>query len=292
MSAAEVDLEAIGDLVTGTDLHAETWGRARLVDAGLLDGRGRVGDLAVWWAGTRGDAAAGPARDVVLLVPPGAQTSAAPVTGLPREPVPVRTVPLDPPDDPVAAAAWGVRTADALADAGTELLLVSAPDLVASRVLAAQLLGLDAVEANGWPQDIGIDDATWMDQVTRIRDGLRAVRGLRARPIDLLTALGSPILSATTGLLLQSAARRTPALLDGDGAAAAALVAQRLSAYARDWWQVGHLGRHPAQRRCLESLRLTALTQLGVTVEDGTGSLLGLAVLDLAAGLLAGAGPA
>jgi nicotinate-nucleotide--dimethylbenzimidazole phosphoribosyltransferase len=299
----KADLESIGDQVTGTDLDAESGARIRLDQAGLLLGLGRLGALAIWWAGVRGEAAAGPARDVVRIVAlgrsdlsqpgpddlPGAGEDPHPGPGAhARDPAPVRTLPLVPPPDPAAAAVWGVRTADALIDAGTDLLLVSAPDLVASRVLAASLLGLDAVEVNGWPGDTGIDDRTWMHQVTRIRDGLHHLRGQGIRPAELLDALGSARLAAATGLLLRSAARRTPSLLDGSGAAAAALLAQRLSPHARDWWQVGHLGDHPVHERCLDTLRLQALTRFGITLENGTGALLGLHALDLAAGLLAG----
>jgi NaMN:DMB phosphoribosyltransferase len=319
MSAAGIDLLAIGGNVRGRDLEAENRARVRLDRAGLLTGLGRLGDLAVWWAGVRDDAAAGPAHDVTRIVPAGPapavpqpEDAAVPQpegagdlgrlvprrgadlrldrSALPRDPAPVRTVLLDPPADQAAAAAWGVATADALVDSGVDLLLVSAPDLVASRVAAAQLLGLDAVEANGWPSDTGIDDRTWMEQVSAIRDGLFRLRDLRPYPEELLGALASPVLSAATALLLQSAARRTPALLDGSGATAAALLAQRLSPYSRDWWQIGHLGDHPLHERCLDTLRLQALTRLGITVEDGIGALLGLTALDLAACLLAGAG--
>lgn len=286
MSADGADLLAIGGEVGGTDLDAEAGARIRLDRAGLLAGLGRLGDLASWWAGVRGDEAAGPARHVVRMVPPGRTAPA----GRLADPAPIRTVPLDPPAAPASATAWGVATADALVDSGVDLILVSAPDLVTSRVVAAQLLGLDAVEANGWPGDTGIDDRTWMEQVSAIRDGLFRLRGLRPYPEELLGALASPVLSAATALLLQSAARRTPALLDGSGAVAAALLAQRLSPYSRDWWQVGHLGDHPLHERCLDTLRLQAVTRLGVLLEDGTGALLGLATLDLAACLLAGAG--
>jgi hypothetical protein len=292
MSAETADLLEIGGEVGGTDLDAETGARVRLDRAGLLAGLGRLGDLAVWWAGVRGDAAAGPARDVVRIVPSrgGWGGDGAGQGTLPRDPAPVRIVPLEPPADPDAAQAWGVATADALVDAGVDLILVSAPDLIASRVLAAQLLGQDSVEANGWPADTGIEDQTWMEQVAAIRDRLFRLRDLRPYPEELLGALGSPVMSAATALLLQSAARRTPALLDGSGAVCAALLAQRLSPYARDWWQVGHLDDHPLHERCLDTLRLRAVTRLGITLEDGTGALLGLTALDLAACLLADAG--
>ncbi|HET9658546.1 MAG TPA: nicotinate-nucleotide--dimethylbenzimidazole phosphoribosyltransferase [Kineosporiaceae bacterium] len=280
-------LEAIGDQVTGPDVAMATVAQQELDDAGRGYGLGRLAELAVWWAQVSGDVRTGRAREVVLVRPAPRATATATI---PRDPAPVRTLALDPPADPSGAVAWGIATADALVDAGTQLILVSAPDLIASRVLAAQLMGLDAVEANGWPSDYGVDDQAWMEQVTAIRDGLRGVKGLRGRPVELLQALDSPVLAAATGLLLRSAARRTPALLDGAGASAAALLAQRLSPYGRDWWQVGHLSDHPLHERCLSSLRLRALTRLGMTAEDGTGALLGLGVLDLAAELLPDAG--
>ena len=92
----------------------------------------------------------------------------------------------------------------------------------ARRVLAAELLGTDAVDALGWPVPVDdiIDDAQWMADVVALRDGLRAVKGLAGDPAALLDALGNARLAAATGLLLGAAARRTPAVLDGPGAAA------------------------------------------------------------------------
>jgi nicotinate-nucleotide--dimethylbenzimidazole phosphoribosyltransferase len=120
-----------------------------------------------------------------------------------------------------------------------------------------------------------------------VRDGLRRTRGLRGQPTALLQALGSPRTAAATALIVQATARRTPVLLDGAGATAAALLARRSSRAANTWWQVAQRFDDPLHPRMLTSLDLDPLTDLGVRVEDGTAAVLGLAVLDVAASLLA-----
>jgi hypothetical protein len=207
-------------------------------------------------------------------------------------------------DDEVTIAAAGITlhealaAADALADEGIHLVLVAADDDLARRVLTARLLGDDAVEAMGWPTEdadaaVGsgtIDDAEWMAQVVAVRDGLWATRDLRGDPEGLLAALGSPRLAAATGLLLGAAARQTPAVPDGPGAAAAALLVRDQAWEAPDWWQAAQPPVDQLHERALASLRLTPLGALGVRTEDGTGALLACDLVAAAAGLLSGGG--
>jgi nicotinate-nucleotide--dimethylbenzimidazole phosphoribosyltransferase len=198
----------------------------------------------------------------------------------------VTTVDL-PAGDVHAAIRWGLATADGAADRGVELLVVSVPDPQAARALAAELLGLDAVEARGWPLEQGLSDRAWMDDVAALRDRLRRLHGLRGRPADLLGALGAPGTAGAAALLVQAAVRRTPALLDGPGAAAAALLARRTSYTMNAWWQAAQQTPAPIHERTLGSLGLAPLVQLDITAEDGTAGLAGLAILDQAAALLA-----
>ncbi len=264
--------------------------RAALAAHGLGPAYGRLAELAVWWAAVRDDArAAPPARVVGVGV-----TSLLPGTGRAA----VRRLPWPPEDTPpVEALAWGIETADALADEGTDLLLVAADDPPARRVLAAALLDLGPVDALGWPQPEDgtrdpertglVDDARWMDEATALRDGLRRVRADEEHPVALLRALGSPVLAAATGLLLQATARRTPVLLDGPGAAAAGLFVRGQAWEAPDWWQVAERPADALHDRTVAGLRLTPLPGPAVAVEDGTGALLAADVLAAAATLLA-----
>ena len=92
---------------------------------------GPLSELSLWWAGVRGDAAALPPQRVAAI------GVTSPLPDPPR--LGVRRLPLDPPAEPEEALAWGVSTADALADEGADLLLLAVDDLPGRRVLGAEL---------------------------------------------------------------------------------------------------------------------------------------------------------
>jgi hypothetical protein len=275
----ERDLATIGAEVEMPD--AATYGSRRArreLRAGQSPVVDRLTELADWWAGVAGNPRPRRADQLWLSRPPvGAQVNAELV---------IR--PFDAPKSIAEAIEWGVATADHAVDEATDVLLVSlAPDdrdEVAWQVLAAHLLDIDPLEATGWPTADRTTDQEWVERVAAIRDGLRRVRGIRNQPERLLEVLDSPALAAGTGLLLQAASRRTPALLDGPGAAACALLAHRVGRASRSWWQAcdgGHRGLHD---RVLTDLRLTPLTRFALPVEDGTAARLGLTLLETALG--------
>ena len=284
-----VDLAELGNAVRWVRSDPADAAREALAAAGIGPAYGPLSELAVWWAGVRGDAAALPPQRV----------AAVGVTSPLPDPLRlgVRRLPLDPPAEPEEALAWGVDTADALADEGVDLLLLAVDDLRGRRVLGAELIGADAVSALGWPgADDGstdaaltgiVDDEQWMRDVVQLRDGLRAVRGLSGEPMALLRGLGSPTLAAAAGLLLRSAGRRTPAVLDGPGAAAAALLAREQAWECSDWWQVAPVREEALTDRVVARMQLTPLSGWAVPVEDGTAALLAADVLCAAAALLA-----
>jgi hypothetical protein len=274
------DLTELARAVRWPPIDPQDAARTALAEAGRDSRYGRLEELAVWWAGVRDDAAAPPpARAVGLGV-----TSPLPDPAR----LPVRRLTWDHPAAPLEALAWGVATADAVVDEGTDLLLVAVEERDGRRVLAAELLGADAVDALGWPVPVDgvLDDAQWMSDLVALRDGLRGVKGLAGDPAALLEALGNARLAAATGLLLGAAARRTPAVLDGPGAAAVGLLVRSLAWEAPDWWQVAPPAAEPLQERVLGVLRMTPLPGPVVAVEDGTAALLGAELVAAAAALL------
>lgn len=277
------DLAELAHAVRWPPVEPQDEARAAFADSGRGSAYGRLEELAVWWAAVRDDAGA----------PPPQRAAGFGVTSPLPDPVrlPVRRLGWDHPAEPAEALAWGLATADALVDEGTDLLLVAVDEPATRRVLAAELLGTDAVDALGWPVPSGepggvIDDAQWMHDVVALRDGLRAVTGLAGDPAALLTSLGSPLLAAATGLLLGAVVRRTPAVLDGPGAAAVGLLVRSLAWEAPDWWQVAPPAPEPLQERVLGVLRMSPLPGPVVTAEDGTAALLGAELVAAAAALL------
>jgi nicotinate-nucleotide--dimethylbenzimidazole phosphoribosyltransferase len=160
----------------------------------------------------------------------------------------------------------GMAAADQLADAGCDLLVVgSAGDPVPGLVALAALLDLEPVSAVGTTG--GVD---WAAFTVGVRDGLRTARMHVGDPVGLLRVAGSAGLAHLTGLLAQSAVRRTPVVLDGAPAtAAAALLAERLAVHAPAWWLAGQVPPAPAARRGLEDIGLTGLLDLGLALPQG-----------------------
>ncbi len=251
--------------------------RERFRTTGTTRDLGRLADLALWWAEVRGeDRPQAPSRVVAI--------GAAATVGLPDG---VARRPLDPPSEVADAVAWGAALADELADTGTDLALLALPLGLPGRALTGYLMGLDPVETNGPQPGPDLDDEAWMREVEHVRDDQWRLRGLRGRPMAMVTVLADPRLAAGTAFLLRSAGRRTPVLLDGPGAVTTGLLAARCSRSASRWWLPAEVGDVPLHARSLGSLGLTAVTRLDLLVEDGTACTAVLPLLGLAAGVLA-----
>jgi len=181
----------------------------------------------------------------------------------------------------------GVTLADQEIDAGADLLIVGDMGIgntTASSAIIGLLAPADLLSVVG--RGTGIDDATWMRKAAAVRDAMRRGKPHKASPLDLLATIGGPDLATMVGLLLGSAARRTPVILDGTVISAAALVAHRASYKSRDWWQAGHRSTEPAHSAALSRLDLTPLLDLQMRLGEGTGALLALPLVSAAAAAL------
>lgn len=158
--------------------------------------------------------------------------------------------------------AAGREEADRFVDAGADLVVLDAEATTPAVLTAvAALLVLEPVAV--------VDGRTapdWADQVVAVRSLLRAVRPHVGDPEALLAALDDLALGRLVGLLERLAERRTPVLLGGGTAtAAAALLAGRLRPGAERWWLAGSQPTDEAGRRALAATGLTPLLDLGLT---------------------------
>ncbi len=173
----------------------------------------------------------------------------------------------------------GRAVADEEADTGSDLLVVAGVDvsaLVPAAVLVAALAGLEPIAVVGRQED-----AAWSVTVSAVRDGLRRARAAGADPAALLTAVGSGELAVLAGLLEQAAVRRTPVVIDGLIAGAAALAAYQMSRAAAGWWLAGHDDGEPALRTVWTTLGLRP-PLLAVGAPPGVGGLLAVPLLQAA----------
>ncbi|MCD2188375.1 5,6-dimethylbenzimidazole synthase [Actinomycetospora soli] len=119
---------------------------------------------------------------------------------------------------------------------------------------------------------------------------LRPGRGGQAvadDPLGALAAVGGLEIAGIAGLLLGGAALRTPVVVDGVVAGAAALVAAALAPTASQAWIAGHRSVEPAHTLALTHLGLEPVLDLGMRVGEGTGALLAAPLVAAAARALA-----
>lgn len=181
------------------------------------------------------------------------------------------------PEDYVRHLQRGMRFADQEADKGTQVLLLGDLGRGLTTVAAAVIGSVCSVE----PVKIigrgsGIDDEAWKTKVAVIRDAMFRVRDDKAVASRVLQQIGSADLVVMAGILAQAAVRRTPVILDGVGAAAAALCAQMLAPGAAAWWLAASAGTEPAALPALNALGLEPLLDLQLGTGQGLGAVLAL----------------
>lgn len=178
----------------------------------------------------------------------------------------------------------GVAVVDEEVDSGTDLVLLAGSGdsaVVAATVAVAALTGTEPVTAVGFGL---LDDQAWVRRTVAVRDGLLPVAGLADDPVAMLAALGDPVLAMATGVLAQAVARRTPVLLDGLVAVAAALLARQSDPGLPRWVRLAGRSAEPAHGLAADALRMSPILDLDRPGRDGLAALLVLPVLR--AGLL------
>lgn len=187
-----------------------------------------------------------------------------------------------------AAFAAGISVADHEIDAGTDLIVPG--DIgVGNTTVAAALYGVftrtEPVNAIG--RGSGVSDDVWKVKVEAIRDAMFRVRTFRDDEVRVIAEIGGPDVAFLVGLIAQSAARRTPVLIDGALTSTAALTAERMAPGTRDWLIAGQLTPEPCHIGSAQALGLTPVLALDVTAGQGAGALAALPTINLAAELVA-----
>src|SRR5580693_3805798 len=177
-------------------------------------------------------------------------------------------------DQAEAAIAVGIEVARDLVAAGNRCLLtgdMGIANTTASAALICAFTGRDAAEVTG--RGTGIDDATFARKLDAVRRGLARHQADPGDPVGVLAAFGGFEHAALAGYILGAAALRTPVILDGVIAGAAALAPDATSCCV-----AGHRSAEPGHAATLDHLGLRPLVDLELRLGEGTGALLALPI--------------
>ncbi|MEW1689438.1 nicotinate-nucleotide--dimethylbenzimidazole phosphoribosyltransferase [Streptomyces sp. NPDC091265] len=187
-------------------------------------------------------------------------------------------------EEVLAAIEVGIETARDLVAAGNKGLLtgeMGIANTTASAALICVYTGVDAAEVTG--RGTGINDEMHARKVDVVRRALDLHRPDPADPIGVLAAVGGLEHAAMAGFLLGGASLRTPVILDGVSAGAAALVARAIAPEALAACIAGHRSAEPGHVAALNKLGLRPLVDLDLRLGEGTGALLALPIVQSAA---------
>lgn len=171
----------------------------------------------------------------------------------------------------------GIETARDLVAAGNKALLtgeMGIANTTASAALISVYTETDPAEVTG--RGTGINDETLARKTDVVRRAIEFHQPDPADPIGVLAAFGGLEHAAMVGLLLGGASLRTPVILDGVSAGAAALVARAIAPEVLAACIAGHRSAEPGHVAALNKLGLRPLVDLDLRLGEGTGALLAL----------------
>jgi nicotinate-nucleotide--dimethylbenzimidazole phosphoribosyltransferase len=274
---------------------------------------GRLEDLAIWYAGWRGDARPALEAPQVLIFAGNHGVTARGVSAFPAEvtvqmvanfeaggaainqlskaagaTMQVHALDLDRPTadfssgpamseaEVVAALATGWTAVDPKAD-----LLVTGEMGIGNTTSAAALaLALFGGDASDWTgRGTGVDDAGLALKAQVVAEGLAANPVAASDPLEALRCLGGRELAAMAGAIARARALRIPVILDGFICTAAAATLEQVVYGALDHAVAGHLSAETAHGALLKRLGKEPLLALNMRLGEGSGAALAINVL-------------
>jgi len=125
----------------------------------------------------------------------------------------------------------------------------------------------------------GVDDAGIRRKQRALNDALEVHGGDISSPLDVLRTVGGLEMAGLVGAYIASAQQRTPILVDGFIATAAALLATSINPSSRAWMMFAHQSTEPAHRYALESLQAKPLLDIGMRLGEGSGAAVAVSLI-------------
>ena len=274
---------------------------------------GRLEDLAIWYAGWRGDAKPTLEAPQIIIFAGNHGVCAQGVSAFPPEvteqmvlnfqhggaainqlakafgaKMDVHALSLDNPtadftvdaamteDEVVAALLAGWNAVDPAAD-----LLVTGEmgigNTTSAAAIAAALFGGAADEWTG--RGTGVDDDGLAVKTRVVAEGLAQHADVLKDPLQVLRCLGGRELAAMAGAIARARNLRIPVILDGFICSAAAATLEAAVTGALDHCVAGHVSAEAAHGKVLKNLGKEPLLALDMRLGEGSGAALAIGVL-------------
>ncbi len=132
----------------------------------------------------------------------------------------------------------------------------------------------------------GLDDLGLQNKIKIIRKALEINKPDVKDPIDVLAKVGGFEIGALCGLILASASKKVPVVVDGFISGAAALLAYKIEPKVKDYMIVAHNSVESGHGVTLSYIGLKPLLDLNLRLGEGTGGALAIGLVDAAIKIL------
>nr|WP_267901365.1 nicotinate-nucleotide--dimethylbenzimidazole phosphoribosyltransferase [Cohnella faecalis] len=149
-----------------------------------------------------------------------------------------------------------------------------------SAAMLTVLTGIDAEQTVG--RGTGIDDEGMKRKRKVVHRAIAVNAPDSTDPLDVLRKLGGFEIAGLVGVILGSAARGCPVVIDGFIASIAALTAYRLAPNSKAYMIASHASQEAGHRPLLARLGLEPMLDLKMRLGEGTGAALVFPLIDAA----------
>lgn len=132
----------------------------------------------------------------------------------------------------------------------------------------------------------GIDDKTLKNKISIIKNGIKKNKPNPKDGIDVLSKIGGYEIGGLAGIMLAGARYKIPVVIDGFISGAAALIADKISPLAKQYWLAGHCSCEPGHKIILDYLQLKPILNLDMRLGEGTGSALAMNIIEASVKIL------
>jgi nicotinate-nucleotide--dimethylbenzimidazole phosphoribosyltransferase len=129
---------------------------------------------------------------------------------------------------------------------------------------------------------VGLNDEGVLRKIKAIETALMVNKPDPDDPIDVLSKVGGLEIAGMTGLILGSAARKVPIVIDGFISGAAALIAYKIAPQVKDYIIASHLSEEPGHKLVLEAIGMEPMLRMRMRLGEGTGAALAFNIIEAA----------
>ncbi|EJF77322.1 nicotinate-nucleotide-dimethylbenzimidazole phosphoribosyltransferase [Bartonella sp. DB5-6] len=166
---------------------------------------------------------------------------------------------------------------------GTDLLCIGEMGIGNTTIASALCLALFGGEVEEWTgSGMESEGEFYQRKIAAVKTAISLHKNYFKNPFEIMRRLGGREIAAMIGAILAARMEKVPVILDGFVATAAAAVLYKMNPRALDHVLVGHVSSESVHRKLLKKIGKEPLLDLGMRVGEGTGAALAAGIVKAA----------